>query len=261
MLGPPIDIEISPVLRVNQTAARYQSLWLLVAICHACQSGKISLPVCTVRARFPGKANWRMLISRAFSDFERWGINVGWGHDVSRDIGLLDLRQRSQGPFWVDALTLSRVRILADGAEIDALSVASFLGEGATHKGARPNVAPSADDVTYWGHLAQALRFTRDGFVEQAHNQLNEHYRLARASAKTDFQRSLAVLKETLAWRKMGDAHKSHETLNDLQHLLAQPDEANEMPTLQAMAHVARAWDLYSRGDVQGVLPRFHGRL
>ncbi|WP_425054287.1 hypothetical protein [Pseudomonas abyssi] len=256
MLGPAINIEISPTLRVNAIAARYQSLWLLVAICHACRTGKVSLPVHIVRARFPGKANWRMLISRAFSDFGRWGVDVGWGHDVSRDVRLLDLRQRSQGPFWVDAGTLSRVRILADGAEVDPSSVASFLGEVVTRPGARssvarPNVAPSRDDVTYWGHMAQALRLTRDGFVEQSHNQLNEHYGLAKASAKTDFQRSLAVLKETLAWRKMGDEHKSHETLNDLEQLLAQPDEFNEMPTLHAMAHVAKGWDLYSRGDVR----------
>lgn len=256
MLGPPINIEISPALRVNETAARYQSLWLLIAIYHACRSGKMNLPVHIVRARFPGKANWRMLISRAFSDFERWGVDVGWGHDVSRDIALLDLRQRSKGPFWVDAATLSRVRVLVDGAEIDPLSVASFLGEGATHtvaqrNVARRNVVPSRDDVTYWGHLAQALRLTRDGCVEQSHNQLNEHYGLAKASAKTDFQRNLAVLKETLAWRKMGNEHKSHETLNDLEQLLARPDECDEMPTLHAMAHVARGWDLYSRGDVQ----------
>lgn len=251
MAGSSIDIEVAPTLRVNNTAVRYQSLWLLVAICHAQKSGKTCLPLSVLRARFPGKANWKMLISRAFADFETWSINVGWGPDVTCDITLLSRRRRSQGPFWIDASTLSRIRIRAEGAEMCVASMACFLGLPARGAVSRKAGGHILDEVTYWGHLTQALRLTQDGFAGQVDNQLNEHFGLARDSAQTEFQRSLAVLKESLAWRKMGEMHRSDDTLNRLERLLSQPEEFSEMPTLHAMAHIARAWNLYSRGDLQ----------
>lgn len=245
-----ITIEIAPALRVNGTAVRYQSLWLLVATCHAQRSGKAALPVSMLRARFPGKANWRMLISRAFSDFEKWGIAVGWGQDVSCSVVLLNRRRRSQGPFWIDAGTLPRIHIQVEGVETDLASIAIFLGLPAAEIAARKGVGQIMDEVAYWGHLTQALRLAQDGFGGQVSNRLNEHFRSARDSAQNDFQRRLAILKESLAWRKTGDMRRSQATLNRLQRLLAQPEDVGEMPTLYAMAHIARGWNLYSRGDL-----------
>lgn len=247
----PIDIEIAQTLQVNGAPVRYQSLWLLVAIYHAQKSGKSGLPVSLLRARFPGKSNWRMLISRAFADFEAWRIDVGWGQDAACNVALLNRRRRSQGPFWIDATTLSNMRIRADGNELDIASIAIFLGLPNTRPVVSQTVSQTLNEVAYWGHLTQALRLTQNGHTGQVDSQWNEHFRLARNSAQTDFQRSLATLKESLAWRKMGDMRRSHDALKRLERLLALPDEFSEMPTLHAMAHIARGWNLYSRGDLQ----------
>lgn len=238
------------MLRVDNMPARYQSLWLLVAVYHAQKCGKAVLPVSMLRARFPGKSNWRMLISRAFADFERWNVKVGWGDDISSNFSLLNRRQRSRGPFWIDAVTLSRISIRGDGTELSIAEIALFLGLPAIDVVAKKSVDQSVNEVNYWGHLTQALRVTLDGFGGQLDNQLSDHFRLARDSAQNDFQRGLAVLKESLAWRRLGDMHRSQSTLQCLENLLEQPDDECEMPTLNAMAHIARGWNLYRRGDL-----------
>lgn len=250
MTSSSINIELAPMLRVNDVSVRYQSLWLLVAVYHAQKCGKAVLPVYKLRARFPGKSNWRMLISRAFADFERWDVKVGWGDDISCSFSLLNRRQRSRGPFWIDAVTLSRISIRGDGTELSIAAIALFLGLPAIDVIAKKNVDRIVNEVNYWGHLTQALRVTLDGFGGQFDNQLSDHFRLARDSAQNDFQRGLAVLKESLAWRRLGDMHRSQSTLNCLEELLEQPDDDCEMPTLSAMAHIARGWNLYRRGDL-----------
>ena len=77
----PIVLELSPPYCVNGMPTRYQSLWLLARIVYAQQVEMSTLSAALVRAQFSSANTIRMVISRAFTDFTRWQIAVGWGRD------------------------------------------------------------------------------------------------------------------------------------------------------------------------------------
>lgn len=89
-----LAIELSAPYRVGGQPARHQSLWLLAAACLAARRGG-ALTAAQLQARFPDAANIRMLVSRAFADFARWGVAVGWGPD--RAAGAAGLNPAGRG--------------------------------------------------------------------------------------------------------------------------------------------------------------------
>ncbi|RJF91638.1 hypothetical protein [Noviherbaspirillum saxi] len=242
------DIELAPPYRVNGQRMRFQSLWLLLRIYYAQRTAGVSVSVATVQARFPGNANVRMTVSRAFADFRNWGIDVGWGHERSCEPALLNPARRSQGPFWMDAATAARLRLHLNGVEATPESLAHFLGLDAAEPVPRDPVTYVMQDITYWNHLTQAMRVAQDGFPVTASASVAESFRAAQHAAQDGFQLSLALLKESLAWRKHGHSRQSQKTLGRLDEFLKPSASVASIPTISAMAFVARGWNYYTSG-------------
>lgn len=249
-MASTIDIDFASPYRVNGSPARFQSVWLLLCVYYAQRMEGASLPVSAVRARFPGNANLRMLISRAFTDFAHWGVAIGWGDDRSRLPALLPLARRSRGPFWMDASNAERLRVRFNGDVADMHTLAHFLGLDAAEPTVRDGVSYVREDVTYWNHLTHAMRVAQDGFPIASDANVAESFHAAQRSAQDDFQAALAILKESLAWRKHGNLERSREALGRLARFLGRAGAATSMPTFSAMAFIARGWNFYSRGEL-----------
>jgi hypothetical protein len=243
-----IEIDFTPPYRVNGNSVRFQSLWLLLRVYYAQQTEGASVPVSAVQARFPGNANLRMMISRAFADFAKWGVAVGWGHDRSLQPALLPPIRRSRGPFWMDAANAARLGIRTNGGDADLHTLALLLGVDVNEPVRRDPASYVMQDVTYWNHLTHAMRVAQDGFPIASDVNVAESFRAAQRSAQDDFQAALSVLKESLAWRKHGHLERSQEALERLAPFLCRPGGATPMPTFSAMAFIARGWNFYSCG-------------
>lgn len=258
-----IHIDLTAPYTVDGRTARYQSVWLLARIWLAVSRDREDLGVAIVRARFAEAANVRMIVSRAFGDFSQWGIAVGWGHgwrDGGRDNKTIDIAalradRRSRGPFWMTSATARRLRFTAHGKALRAAGVARWLGQ-ANPDGAAP---PSADsdglqyvmrDMDFWRHLTVAMRGAQDGFAGVVDHAVAESFRAAHRSAADEFQQALSLLKESLAWRRSDRLDKSRAALRRFETIVAGGRVNAALPTFAAMAHVVRAWEHYTRGDL-----------
>lgn len=245
-----IQIDLDRPLLVDGKPARNQSVWLLLRVWYAQQTGEGAVPGSSLQARYPGNANLRMFVSRAFRDFAAWGVEVGWGSAVDLPPALLNASRRSQGPFWMTQAQADRVLCRHGAAPASLDLVANFLGLSG-------QVPPRADllqyvtqEGDYWNHLTQAMRLARDGMATTGMNWAAS-YRAADRTALDDFQRALAILKESLAWRRHGNVRRSEAALNRLGKILQSEAVGPSMPTLAAMASVATAWNSYARGDIR----------
>lgn len=244
-----IDLDYPP--RVNGVRVRFQSLWLLLRTWHAQQEGGAYVPASSAQARFPGDANLRMLVSRAFRDFAAWGIEVGWGHALDVPVALLNPSRRSQGPFWIAPAQSARLRLRAHGRKASRELLARFLGLSQAAPAQTDSQQYLMQDVNYWNHLTQAMRLAQDGMPLSSGMNAAASFRAAEQSSLDDFQRALALLKESLAWRRHGNLRRSQAVLTRLARVLEPAAFGAAMPTLSAMAFVARAWNNYARGDVR----------
>ena len=81
----PLAVRLDAPQTINGEAVRYQSLWLLMRVYYAALYENSPVSLASLKSRFgqtSGAAgDLRMLISRAFSDFARWHVAVGWGED------------------------------------------------------------------------------------------------------------------------------------------------------------------------------------
>ncbi len=244
-------VELRLPFRLSDRPVRFQSLWLLVRIYYSQTYERSSLPIAVVQARFPGKANLRMLISRAFSDFSQWGIAAGWGAD-QREPALLNPSRRSHGPFWLTEQSAARLRFTLDGRKADKRMLADFLGLDAQVGKQGSAVDYVMQDVAYWNHLTQAMRVSQDGLPGGSDTRVTEVFRAAQNCAQDNFQSALAVLKEGLAWRRYGHLDRSLDALKRLDLLLAGSATNSAMPTFSAMSFIARGWDFYAQDDIGG---------
>jgi len=251
-----ITINLDRPLVVDGLPARHQSVWLLLRICHAQKKGQGPVPASCVQARYPGSANLRMLVSRAFRDFAAWGVEVGWGNSIGVSVALLNTSRRSQGPFWMTQTQADRLRCRLGAKSASDEVVASFLGLEENASVRADPLQYVTQDGAYWNHLTQGMRLARDGMGLAGMNWAAS-YRAADRSALDDFQRALAILKESLAWRRHGNVKRSEDALNRLEEILQSESVGPSMPTLSAMASVASAWNSYARGDVR----QSHARL
>ncbi|QET04590.1 hypothetical protein FOB72_21015 [Cupriavidus pauculus] len=263
----PIHIDLTGPYAVDGRSARYQSVWLLARIWLAASRDREDLGVAIVRARFADAANVRMIVSRAFGDFTRWGVEVGWGHGSDHgsdhrsdrhkatDIAALRADRRSRGPFWMTRATARQLRFTAHGKALRAAGVARWLGQ------ANPDAPapPSADsdglqyvmrDMDFWRHLTVAMRGAQDGFAGVVDHAVAESFRAAHRSAADAFQQALSLLKESLAWRRSDRLDKSRAALRRFEKIVAGGRVNAALPTFAAMAHVVRAWEHYTRGDL-----------
>lgn len=251
-----VDIDLSGPYRVGEHAARYQSVWLLARIWLAVSRDREDLGAATVRARFADAANVRMIVSRAYGDFSRWGVPVGWGHDKALGISALRADGRSRGPFWMSAATAGRLRFTAHGKPLGTAGVARWLGQ-APAGDAAPAVGISSEglqyvmrDMAFWRHLTQAMRGAQDGFAGVLDHGVAESFRAAQRTAADDFQQALSLLKESLAWRRSDRLDKSRAALRRFERIVVAGGVNAALPTFAAMAHVVRAWEHYARGEL-----------
>ncbi|SOZ64681.1 conserved hypothetical protein [Cupriavidus taiwanensis] len=252
----PIHIDVSSPYRVDGQPARYQSVWLLARAWHAHRSGEGVVTAAAVRSAFPAAANLRMLVSRAFADFARWGIVVGWGADRARDPAAANPAQRSRGPFWLDAPSARRLRFVADGRTLGPVALMRHFG---FHAGAHPVPPAQRDgtgyvmrDMAFWSELTQAMRSAQDGHAGAHGFAVAESFGAARRLAGDGFQQALSLLKESQAWRRCGRLDQSRAALRRFDRLAQAADAGAATPAFQAMAQVVRAWERYTRGDGEG---------
>ncbi len=255
MSASTILVELSSPYRVADHAARYQSVWLLARIWLAASRDSEDLAVATVRTRFADAVDIRMIVSRAFADFARWGIPVGWGTDKAVGISGLRTTSRSRGPFWMPVAAARRLRFAADGKALGAAGVARWLGQSPENDAAAP--ARTDDglqyvmrDMAFWRHLTQAMRGAQDGFAGALDHSVAESFRAAQRTASDDFQHALSLLKESLAWRRSDRLDKSRTALRKFERIVVAGGVNAALPTFAAMAHVVRAWEHYARSDL-----------
>ncbi|WP_354686450.1 hypothetical protein [Cupriavidus necator] len=253
-----IRIDLSAPYKVDGQPARYQSVWLLARIWHAQRNGEGSVPASAVRNAFPAAANHRMLVSRAFADFARWQVPVGWGVDTRRDPATANPAHRSRGPFWITAADARRLRFIANGRALGPATLARHLGFvterqlGSTAQRETDGVGYVMRDMAFWSQLTQAMRSAQDGYAGAHGAAVAASFHAAQRSAADSFQQALALLKESLAWRRCGQLEQSRAALRRFDRLARAGDINAAMPTFAAMAHVVRAWERYTRGDNDG---------
>jgi hypothetical protein len=255
MPAPVIRIDLSPPYCVAGQPARYQSVWLLARIWLAAARDRDDLGGAEMRVRFAEAADVRMIVSRAFANFARWRIPVGWGDDKTADISGLRTAGRSKGPFWMRPATAQRLRFIFNGRALGVAGVARWLGQAAAG-----DAAPTActddglqyvmRDMAFWRHLTQAMRGAQDGYAGAVDSGVAESFRAAQRSAADDFQQALSLLKESLAWRRSDRLDRSRAALQQFRRIVARGGVNAALPTFAAMVHVVRAWDHYTRSDL-----------
>lgn len=242
-----ISIELAPRPTVQGLAARYQSLWLLLRLYYATRTGQENLPVAHIQARFPGQKNLRMMISRAFADFGKWDIEVGWGWDQSCAHAALALKNRSRGPFWMPEPQAARLSITDNGQPVALDALAAFLGVDSQARRDAGALDYAMQDVEFWNRLTLAMRAAKDGMGSSDLAGVAGHFHAAHAAAQDNFQAALSVLNESLAWRRQGQVRRSWEALESLTpYLLDEDDDYGSQAAFSAMAAIARAWNRYS---------------
>ena len=251
-----IDIDIASRPTVWGLPVRYQSLWLLLRLYYARRTGQENLPVAHIQARFPGQKNIRMMISRAFADFRKWGIEIGWGWDQSCAHAALALKNRSRGPFWMPEPQAARLSITDNGQPVALDALAAFLGVDSQARRDAGALDYAMQDVEFWNRLTLAMRAAKDGTASSDLAGVAGHFHAAHAAAQDNFQAALSVLNESLAWRRQGQVRRSWEALESLSPYLLDDDDDyyGSQAAFSAMAAIARAWNRYSTEGARAAL-------
>ncbi|VVD63627.1 hypothetical protein PEP31012_00233 [Pandoraea eparura] len=267
---PTLVVRLDAPHHVDGQPVRYQSLWLLMRVYYAAhfEPSPVSLAALKIRFGQSGAAgDLRMLVSRAFSDFARWGVTVGWGDDVQIDARLLPTRGRSKGPFWLARDEMSRIVVtIGDATPTDPRrAIASFLGlaQDAAPDTPSPALEYVMQDIAFWHHLTLGKRDMQDGVFfappqAPSHGEVRRQprtgaipsFHAAQVCAVDDVQRGIALLAETIAWRRMGDAARTNRTLATLAATFGANPPGS--PTLRAMHWVVQAWQAYALRDEAG---------
>ncbi|UVH57310.1 hypothetical protein NWF24_31500 [Variovorax paradoxus] len=253
-----LSIELTSPQSVNGRRAAFQSLWLLVRMQHAHDTGAGVVRLADLRGEVSDASTLRMVVSRAFRDFKAWNIEVGWGEDTQREPRFLNAERRSQGPFWLPAAEAKRVRVLVQGRAATAAEVASFLGLRSRKPQAAGSPPPDAvhlQDAAFWKQLVASQQAARQGRLMapvaggNGNGSALESIRLAGTLAATDFQRALVTLNEAMLWRRLGDNEQARRRLQALKkQRLAHHVAGNDY--LGAMECIVSAWCAYTARDL-----------
>lgn len=248
-----VTIQLLPPARVNNQVARPQSLWLLLRLCVAADApvGEDWLLADELRDAHPQASHLRMLISRAFADFEAWGVQVGWGLDRSREPSWLTRAKRNRGPFWLAPGERARIRIDIGERPARPEEIRLWLGMAAPARASkkRPTTAAAAGP-DYWFRYAKARRDMLDGqlIVDAEHGAL-AGFRLAARHTDDRRLQALALLQQAMVWRRAGNADAAMQVLDELTRL-RRPQGGAEIGWLGAMAEVVRAWCAYAERNL-----------
>ncbi|AVP97846.1 hypothetical protein C7S18_11855 [Ahniella affigens] len=248
-----LTIQLLPPARVNDQIARPQSLWLLLRLCLAADAptGEDWLLADELRDAHPQASHLRMLISRAFSDFANWGVQVGWGLDRSREPSWLARAKRNRGPFWLAPGERNRIRINIGERPARPEEVRLWLGMAAParSKKSRQSIL-AATGPDYWFRYAKARRDMLDGqlIVDAEHGAL-AGFRMAAKQTSDRRMQALALLQQAMVWRRAGNADAAMQVLDELTRL-RRPQSGAEIGWLGAMAEVVRAWCAYAERNL-----------
>ncbi len=125
-MSDPVIVDISRPFSINgQSCARFTA-WLLAAVATRAGVGAVERSEAAAQVARPG--GLAMAISRAFVDFARSGVPVGWGVDCAADPGSLATRGRSQGPFWIHPVAARRLRFHAGATRATDAALKAFVG-------------------------------------------------------------------------------------------------------------------------------------
>lgn len=268
----PVVVELTAPQTVNGTRAAYQSVWLVVRLYHATlESPQRPLVYADdLRERMSNARTLRMAIGRAFQDFARWQLAVGWGEDAGRDPRFLNLEGRSQGPFWLAAHERQRIVCQVGGAPASADEIAAFLGLDRDVRGQGKTAASqrmvTQTDLSFWRHFVDGKQALREGrlltpLARDEAGGVGAHdapaalsaFRAARKLAVSEFEHAFVALNEALLWRRLGDRAQTRKMLRALRrrrrgHAIAGNDY------LDAMEGIVAAWCAYDERDLRGAL-------
>lgn len=251
-----VAIELGAPAQVQGAAARHQSLWLLLRLWLAAQSGEGWVREAQLREQFANARNLRMIVSRAYTDFARWGLRVGWGTDRGRDPDLLPLAGRNRGPYWLAEGQAARLRITLHGEPAGADAVMAWLGAVSSLRangGSDPIDAAGFANASpaYWHAWAGARRDMLDGrlILDREHGAL-AGYRRAQTLTGDPWLRALALLQQAMVWRRAGNADAARAVLAELDRQW-HDEQAPEHAWLGAMAAIVQAWCAYAGRDPQ----------
>ncbi|WP_151633212.1 hypothetical protein [Noviherbaspirillum aerium] len=253
-------IELTAPQTVNGQRAAYQSLWLLVRLYHAARFDAATdvIRLSELRQQFTDARSLRMFISRAFRDFSRWGIQVGWGEDVDSDPRFLNPDRRSQGPFWLPPAQADKIACTVEGGAASRTDLLRFLNIRSKPLATEAAATRMPMPADFWVRYALAQQNLRQGQLLATiaeHGGTDRHpgalagFKEAARMASSRSQHALAALGEAQVWRRLDDLEAARKTLAQLRRLLkeARPDEGGY---LDAMEHILTAWCAYSQRDV-----------
>lgn len=249
-----ISVDLQAPARVNGVVAAPQSLWFalrLWLIASDANSSERWLRSETLRERAARNRNPRMMISRAFADFARWGLRVGWGTDPTRDPALLAIGGRSRGPFWLAAGEVGRYRLALGGRPIGLAVVREWLecALPTTPVEAAGDRVASAS-ASYWNAWALARRSALDGhLLGEGGASALARYRLAQSLATHRYHEALALLQQAIVWRRAGNADAARRALAQIRQDWRDA-QAPEHAWLGAMSAVVQAWCAYAERDI-----------
>lgn len=248
------SIELSAPVRLDGRPVSPQSLWLLLRLWVVASGADPHSPgwlrAADVREHFArARSNPRMLVSRAFADFGRWGIRVGWGTQLDRPLSMLSLAGRSRGPFWLAPGEAERIRIMLDGRAAAVADVLQWLDlPGPTPADA--TATGDGPDAAYWHAWAGAKADMQRGRLMVAGGEgALSGYRTAQALAGDAYGAALALVQQAMVWRRAGNADAARAVLAELDaqwHDVQAPEHA----WLGAMAAIVSAWCAYADRSV-----------
>lgn len=248
-----LRIELGTPPKVQGQSVRLQSLWILLRLWLAAQSGEGSgwLRESQLREQFASARNLRMVISRAYADFARWGLSVGWGTDRSRPPDLLPLAGRNRGPYWLADGEAARLQILLHGEPAGIDAVVAWLGTPSSLRAVSGPGLVSNASPAYWHAWAGARRDMLDGrlILDRDHGAL-AGYRRAQTLAPDPWLQALALLQQAMVWRRAGNADAARAVLSELDRHW-HDEQAPEHAWLGAMAAIVQAWCAYAGRDPQ----------
>ncbi|SFQ06853.1 hypothetical protein SAMN03159417_04147 [Ralstonia sp. NFACC01] len=278
---PALHVELTTPQTVDGRRAPFQSLWLLVrlAYAHRLSPEQPLVRLADLRGAVSDASTQRMMISRAFRDWQNWGVQAGWGEQRDREPRFLNADKRSQGPFWLTPEDAARVVCVVEGRIADDADVRAFLGiaspDGSTDNStdasasALSGPAPGTPNPAFWHAFLTARHAMREGRLLHALSASSGAsdterggallaLRHAGDAADNDFQRALVTLGEAMAARRLGDSTRASALLSQLRaHRRQRHVLGNDY--LAAMERIVTAWCAYDRRDLDlaaGLLAR-----
>lgn len=248
------SIELSAPARVDGRPVSPQSLWLLLRLWLVATGADPHSPgwlrAAEVREHFArARSNPRMLVSRAFTDFDRWSVRVGWGTQVDRPLSMLSRAGRSRGPFWLAPGEVERIRITLDGQSATTDDVRQWLGISAPMP-VDTLTWDGGPDAAYWHAWAGAKADMHRGRLMVAGGEgALSGYRRAQALADDAYGAALALVQQAMVWRRAGNADAARAVLSELDtqwHDVQAPEHA----WLGAMAAIVSAWCAYADRNI-----------